>query len=93
MPVLIMVGENDDSPNHSKLATSSRAMAQGANRVERAINYFEIAEEQAQRLDVPFHWKFYIVPNVNHSTRKTAEFAAGQIARFERGEGFVDMEP
>ncbi|MDI5986604.1 hypothetical protein QLQ85_17555 [Halomonas sp. M4R5S39] len=93
MPVLIMVGENDDNPNHSKLANSSRAMALGANRVERAVNYFETAEEQAHRLDVPFHWNFYLVPDVNHSTRKTAEFAAGQIARFERGEGFVDMEP
>ncbi|MBB3231291.1 alpha/beta hydrolase [Halomonas stenophila] len=93
MPALIMVGEDDDNPNHSKLANSSSARALGANRLERAINYFETSAEQAERLEVPFNWNFYIVPDADHSTRQAAEFAADQVARFERGEGFVDMEP
>ena len=93
IPALIMVGEDDDDPDHSKLANSSSAKALGASRLERAINYYESAAEQAERLDVPFNWNFYIVPDADHSTRQAAEFAVDQIARFERGEGFIDMQP
>lgn len=72
----VMVGELDVDPNHKDLDRSAGAMAQGANRVERARAFFRAAGNAAQELGVHFAWEFATVPGSAHSGAKMSRAAA-----------------
>lgn len=74
--VYVQVGANDDDPNAAGLRHNSFADAQGFNRKERAINYFQYCEQLATTNTLNFNWSFHIVPNATHDYRKATENAA-----------------
>jgi len=64
--LIIMSGELDTNPNDPSLAHFPAADAQGANRFERARNYFNAAKKEAARLNVTLSWEYLTVPGVEH---------------------------
>jgi pimeloyl-ACP methyl ester carboxylesterase len=72
--VYIQVGEYDDDPNDSGLRHNEYADAQGLNRKDRAISFFQFC----QQLSVPtsFNWSFHFIENADHDYIKASEKAA-----------------
>jgi len=87
-PVLIAVGADDDDPENHLLRKSKQAMAQGANRLERAESYFTTSQQRAEQNNTPFNWHFMDLSDVGHSGSKMSVFAAGQFAWFEQHNAF-----
>lgn len=74
--VIVMVGDADTVRNRSDLVKSPEADRQGWNRVERGEKFFNEAKEMADSLNVPFNWKFELIPDVGHSQSGMAGHAA-----------------
>jgi poly(3-hydroxybutyrate) depolymerase len=87
-PMLIVVGSDDDDPENHLLRRSKQAMAQGANRLERAENYFTASQQRAEQNNTPFNWHFVVLPGVGHNGAKMSIYAAGQFAWFEQHHSF-----
>jgi predicted esterase len=64
--LIIMSGEADTNPNDSSLAAFPEAEAEGKNRFERALAYYNAAKSEASRLSVPLDWEYHTVPGVGH---------------------------
>lgn len=75
-PLLVMLGERDNDPDHEQLNKSKGAEAQGANRLDRGRHFIAVARAQAQRLGVDSPWREIIVPDAAHEQRKMANAAA-----------------
>lgn len=67
LPMTVLLGSKDDNPNDSDLATGAAAMRQGANRLERGINTFEMGQEVAEENGWAFNWTLVIADGVGHS--------------------------
>lgn len=78
-PMLLMLGDQDNDPNHYQLNNSDGAKAQGPHRFARGQFFFAAAEAEAKRLGVPFGWKKIIVPGVDHDNTRMARAAAEAI--------------
>ena len=66
----IIVGELDTD---SKKTGGTNA--QGANRIERAKNFFHAMKKYAQTRNVPLRLRFALIPNVGHSSKRTTPWA------------------
>jgi poly(3-hydroxybutyrate) depolymerase len=75
-PLLLMLGDQDNDPNHHQLNNSDGAKAQGPHRLARGNFFFAAAEAEANRLGVPFGWRKIVVPGVGHDNTRMAEAAA-----------------
>jgi poly(3-hydroxybutyrate) depolymerase len=75
-PLLVMLGDQDNDPNHYQLNNSDGAKAQGPHRFARGNFFFAAAEAEAKRLAVPFGWKKIVVPGVDHDNTRMAKAAA-----------------
>jgi poly(3-hydroxybutyrate) depolymerase len=75
-PLVIMLGDQDNDPNHHQLNNTDGAKAQGPHRFARGQFYFAAAETEAKRLGVPFAWKKIVVPGVDHDNIRMAAAAA-----------------
>ncbi len=75
-PLMIMVGSSDTDSRDENLTTTRRAMAQGANRLERAKNFFIIAEDTAKKVGCACAWRLEIVPRATHDNTRMAPTAA-----------------
>lgn len=75
-PLLVMLGERDNDPDHEQLNKSKGAQAQGSNRLERGRHFVAISRAEAQRLGVDSPWREIIVPDAAHDQRKMANAAA-----------------
>src|SRR5262249_36603447 len=64
-PLTIVAGECDTEADRY-LDRSHRSMAQGENRFARAARFFETGRAAAERLGLPFGWRFESVPDVGH---------------------------
>lgn len=82
-PVTILLGENDNNPNHKVLRHTLEADAQGLSRFERGNSFFSAAEAKVAELGVPFNWKLITVPGVGHSDVGMGVAAAKLIAEGE----------
>lgn len=78
-PVTILLGDRDNNPNHRVLRHTPEADAQGLNRFERGIWFFNEAKAKAMELNVPFNWKLITVPGVGHDDVEMAAAAAKLI--------------
>jgi poly(3-hydroxybutyrate) depolymerase len=75
-PLLVLLGEADDDPEHFQLPREPGAMRQGAHRLARGRHYFEAGKSEAARLGVEFGWKIATVPGVAHSGELMSPAAA-----------------
>ncbi|TPV96636.1 MAG: lamin tail domain-containing protein [Myxococcales bacterium FL481] len=76
-------GTPEDLPN---LRDTDPAMAQGENRLERAQNYRQVAEERADELAVPFDWGYAEVLGADHGKNKLMQSAVYYLFEAEEGE-------
>lgn len=74
-----MSGEADINPNDSSLASFPEAEAEGKNRFERALAYYNAAKSEASRLSVPLNREYHIVPRVGHDESGMAGPSASQL--------------
>lgn len=77
--VYLQVGENDDNPNAAGLRHNEFADAQGLNRKERAINFYQYCEELSQYRNIPFNWNFNTINNTDHNYILASESAANLL--------------
>ncbi len=67
LPVTVYLGSEDDNSGDPSLSTSSAAMRQGDNRLERGLNAFEMGEDVAAANGWNFNWDLVIAEGVDHS--------------------------
>ena len=73
--VVVLLGSEDNDPNHDSLRQTPGALAQGPHRVGRGTRFYQAASEAAEANDWPFGWRLRIVEGVAHSNRGMAEAA------------------
>ena len=71
--LVVQLGEADTDPKHQFLNVGKRAMAQGAYRLERGLNFYKQAQEAAKRLGVECQWILRTVPEADHDNAKMAQ--------------------
>jgi hypothetical protein len=64
--VTMILGEEDHNPADLLLAVSPPAMAQGANRFERGVNYFHHVEEVARSAGLEVRHRLITLPGIGH---------------------------
>jgi predicted esterase len=77
--LIIMSGEADINQNDGSLASFPEAEAEGKNRFERALAYYNAAKSEASRLSVPLNWEYHVVPRVGHDEVGMAGPSAAQL--------------
>lgn len=82
--VIILLGDQDNDPNHSSLRKTPEAMAQGPHRYARGFSFLEVGKNTAKELGAPFGWRLESVPGVAHSNSGMAKAAAPHIASIHR---------
>lgn len=80
-PLTILLGTEDNDPEHKHLRRTPEAMAQGPHRLARGQAYVSAGRARADNLGVPFGWELRLVEGVGHSNGKMAAFAARLIGR------------
>ena len=77
-PVVILLGE-EDVIRSKVLRKTPEADAQGQNRLERGMKFFETCEETAAALGTEFTWRLITVPGVGHDGTGMAQGAVPLI--------------
>ena len=75
MPMTVLLGTDDNDPNHSSLPRQPEAMAQGPNRLVRGETFYAAARTRAALDKVPFDWSCGLVPGVGHDNKGMATVA------------------
>lgn len=75
----LQVGALDNNPNSSNLVNNTLADAQGLHRLERATNFYNFCQQDAQNLNVEFNWNFTIVPNLTHDFNQAVSKGADAL--------------
>ena len=78
-PLLILLGESDNDPEHPQLPREPGAMRQGPHRLARGRHYFETGRREAERLGASFAWKLATVPDIAHSGELMSPAAAQHL--------------
>ncbi|WP_152032707.1 alpha/beta hydrolase [Ereboglobus luteus] len=69
VPMVVLLGEKDNDPNHSSLPRAPQAYEQGDNRFARGNYFFDFCQNAAKKSDIPFNWKRQTVPGAGHSNK------------------------
>jgi len=77
--VVVTVGELDTDPNSYQLKHNEFTDAQGLNRYERALFYYDYMKADAAARGVPFNWDLLVVENVGHPAELMAHATAGAV--------------
>ena len=80
-PLVVLLGEADNDPEHPSLRRTPEALAQGAHRLARGKRFFELGRAAAEKTGVDFGWRLQTVPNVAHSNAGMAPAAAQIMAK------------
>jgi poly(3-hydroxybutyrate) depolymerase len=75
-PLNVLLGDADIDPKHASLRHSPEADEQGFFRFARGQYFFNRAKAVAGALNTPFNWMLSIAPNVAHSNKGMAPYAA-----------------
>ena len=65
--VVLLLGDQDNDPNHSSLKRGDGAAQQGPHRFARGQNFYAKGKAEAERLGVDFGWRVRIIEGVAHS--------------------------
>ena len=82
-PVVILLGE-EDVIRSKVLRKTPEADAQGQNRLERGMNFFNVCEAKAAELNTDFTWILRTVPGVGHDGTGMAQGAVPLIEELAR---------
>ena len=80
LPLVVLLGEKDNDPNHRNLRRTPEADLQGTCRLDRGRSFFNYGRERAAALGVPFGWKLQTVPDVAHNDKLMSGAAAAIFA-------------
>lgn len=72
----IMLGSDDNDPNHRSLRRTDEAMRQGPHRLARGHYFFKSATDAAQRLGAKLAWDLREIPGVAHKGSRMSAAAA-----------------
>lgn len=78
-PLVVLLGERDNDPQHRHLRRTPEADAQGPHRYARGTFFVETARDRAAALGTPFGWTVNSVPGVAHDNAGMARAAASLI--------------
>ena len=81
--VIYMAGGNDSDPNHSALDKTCMAETQGANRLERSLNYFAHVQKRAKSQGVTLRHTRIEVPGIAHDADRMFNSVCGMAAVFD----------
>ena len=81
--VIYMAGGNDVDPNHAALDKTCMAETQGANRLERGLNYFAHEQKRAKLQGVTLRHTRVEVPSVAHDAERMFNSVCGMSALFD----------
>ncbi len=65
-PLLVLLGDQDTDANDPYLRRTPEAMAQGAHRLARGLNFLQGAREYSDAHNLPVAWRFEVVENIGH---------------------------
>ena len=63
----VFLGGEDNDPKHSSLPIMRKAKKQGDHRLERGKNFFNHLVELGVKKNMPFRWRYQVVPGVSHN--------------------------
>jgi len=78
--VVLLLGAQDNDPNHYELSKTPRSMAEGPHRVARGENFFKQIQARASELHANLAWRKQMVPGAAHEPKKMSGPAAVDIA-------------
>ena len=81
--VIYMSGGYDADPNHSALDKTCMAETQGANRLERGLNYFAHVQKRAKFQGVTLRHTRIEVPGIAHDADRMFNSVCGMAALFD----------
>lgn len=82
-PLLVLLGEADNDPNHRSLRRAQQAMLQGPHRLARGHTFFAKAQLKAHSKNTNFKWQLATVPEVGHQNGLMAEAAIEYLMQDE----------
>lgn len=74
--IVVLLGTADTVKTHKSLRVTPEAMEQGAFRLERGKNYYQMAAKLAADNNFDFNWKLRFAQGVGHKNKYMAEFAS-----------------
>lgn len=83
-PLRVMLGKDDNDPNHKHLRKTPEAEVQGPHRLARGRYFFNQTRAIADTLELSLAWRRIEVPGVGHSNSRMAPVAAKLMARAPR---------
>lgn len=81
--LIILLGTEDNDPDHPSLRVTPEAMAQGAHRYQRGHSFYNAAKALAQKNTLSFDWHIAYAPGVGHNNGLMAGFALPIIVHTE----------
>lgn len=75
-PVIILLGDQDNDPNHKSLRRTEEAMRQGPHRLARGHTFYDMAKAEAEARGLDFGWRLQIVEGARHSNAQMSKAAA-----------------
>lgn len=91
--VVVLLGEEDNDPEHPQLSQRSEAVIQGPHRLARGKYFYGRIQEAATTLQTPVNWKLKSVPGVAHSNGGMAGIAAQLIAKHRPHDSSATLDP
>ncbi|MFD1530696.1 hypothetical protein [Pseudonocardia aurantiaca] len=74
--LVVMLGADDIETESDSLRRDSQADAQGRNRLDRGMNFYQTSRTVAARESIEFRWRLAVLPGVAHSHHDVAPLAA-----------------
>jgi pimeloyl-ACP methyl ester carboxylesterase len=62
----VFLGDQDNNPKHRSLPSMRKAKKQGKHRLERGTKFFNHLVDVGVKKNMPFRWRYQIVPGVSH---------------------------
>jgi hypothetical protein len=65
--LVILLGADDIDTDDDSLRRDEESDAQGDNRLDRGLNFYQVSRDVAARESMDFRWRLTVVPGISHS--------------------------
>ena len=79
LDLVVLLGDQDNDPDHESLNRSAGAMLQGRHRFARGKSYFDAARDLAAKKGWSFGWSLRVIKGAAHENGKIAQGAADLV--------------